>query len=109
MASFFQITGSASAPVHIGTSSASAFCPSAQLPQRMPGSFFQIACFGLTMRPQHVKLFATPAANAQGILVPRWLRFFEPPFMHRGLKRLYERDDRSGIRPGLLDVVEDTL
>jgi proteic killer suppression protein len=30
-------------------------------------------------------------------------------FQHRGLKRLYERDDRSGIRPDLLDVVEDIL
>ena len=30
-------------------------------------------------------------------------------FKHRGLKRLYERDDRSGIRPDMLDVVEDIL
>ena len=30
-------------------------------------------------------------------------------FKHRGLKRLYERDDRSGIRPDLLDMVEDIL
>ena len=30
-------------------------------------------------------------------------------FKHRGLKRLYERDDRSGIRPDLLDTVEDIL
>jgi len=30
-------------------------------------------------------------------------------FKHRGLKRLYERDDRRGIRPDLLDVVEDIL
>jgi proteic killer suppression protein len=28
---------------------------------------------------------------------------------HRGLKRLYERGDRSGIRSDLLDVVEDIL
>jgi len=28
---------------------------------------------------------------------------------HRGLKRLYERDDRSGIRPDLLEAVEDIL
>jgi proteic killer suppression protein len=28
---------------------------------------------------------------------------------HRGLKRLYERGDRSGIRPDLLDTVEDIL
>ena len=28
---------------------------------------------------------------------------------HRGLKRLYEKDDRSGIRPGLLDTVERIL
>ncbi|MGH9434079.1 MAG: type II toxin-antitoxin system RelE/ParE family toxin [Terriglobia bacterium] len=27
-------------------------------------------------------------------------------FKHRGLKRLYERGDRSGIRPDLLDTVE---
>lgn len=27
-------------------------------------------------------------------------------FKHRGLKRLYERDDKSGIRPDLLDTVE---
>ena len=27
-------------------------------------------------------------------------------FKHRGLKRLYEHDDRSGIRPDLLDKVE---
>jgi len=27
-------------------------------------------------------------------------------FKHRGLKRLYERDDRSGIRPDLLETVE---
>ncbi len=30
-------------------------------------------------------------------------------FKHRGLKRLYERDDRSGIRPDLLDTVERIL
>jgi proteic killer suppression protein len=30
-------------------------------------------------------------------------------FHHRGLKRLYERGDRSGIRPDLLDTVERIL
>jgi len=30
-------------------------------------------------------------------------------FKHRGLKRLFERNDRSGIRPGLLEAVEDIL
>jgi toxin HigB-1 len=30
-------------------------------------------------------------------------------FKHRGLKRLFESDDRSGIRPDLLDDVEDIL
>ena len=30
-------------------------------------------------------------------------------FKHRGLKRLYERDDRSGIRPDLLETVERIL
>src|ERR1700731_354986 len=30
-------------------------------------------------------------------------------FKHRGLKRLYERGDRSGIRSDLLDTVEDIL
>jgi proteic killer suppression protein len=30
-------------------------------------------------------------------------------FKHRGLKRLFERDDRSGVRPDLLDNVEDIL
>jgi len=30
-------------------------------------------------------------------------------FKHRGLKRLYEREDRSGIRPDLGDDVEDIL
>jgi proteic killer suppression protein len=30
-------------------------------------------------------------------------------FKHRGLKRLYERDDRSGIRPDLLDTVQEIL
>ena len=30
-------------------------------------------------------------------------------FRHRGLKRLYERNDRTGIRPDLLDDVEDIL
>jgi len=30
-------------------------------------------------------------------------------FKHRGLKRLYERGDRSGIRPDLVDNVEDIL
>lgn len=30
-------------------------------------------------------------------------------FKHRGLKRLYERADRSGIRSDLLDTVEDIL
>ncbi|MGD0365110.1 MAG: type II toxin-antitoxin system mRNA interferase toxin, RelE/StbE family [Bryobacteraceae bacterium] len=30
-------------------------------------------------------------------------------FIHRGLKRLYERDDRSGIRPDLLETVERIL
>ena len=30
-------------------------------------------------------------------------------FKHRGLKRLFERDDRSGIRPDLLVDVEDIL
>jgi toxin HigB-1 len=28
---------------------------------------------------------------------------------HRGLKRLYERNDRSGIRPDLLNTVERIL
>jgi proteic killer suppression protein len=30
-------------------------------------------------------------------------------FKHRGLKRLYERGDRSGIRPDLRDTVERIL
>ncbi len=30
-------------------------------------------------------------------------------FKHRGLKRLHERDDRSGIRPDLVDTVERIL
>jgi proteic killer suppression protein len=30
-------------------------------------------------------------------------------FRHRGLKRLYERGDRSGISPDLLNTVEDIL
>jgi proteic killer suppression protein len=30
-------------------------------------------------------------------------------FHHRGLKRLFERGDRSGIRPDMLDAVEDIL
>ena len=30
-------------------------------------------------------------------------------FRHRGLKRLYERDDPTGIRPDLLEIVEDIL
>jgi toxin HigB-1 len=30
-------------------------------------------------------------------------------FKHRGLKRLYERGDRSQIRPDLLDIVENIL
>ena len=30
-------------------------------------------------------------------------------FRHRGLKRLFERDDRSGIRPDLADTVQEIL
>ena len=30
-------------------------------------------------------------------------------FRHKGLKRLYERDDHSGIRPDLTDTVERIL
>ena len=30
-------------------------------------------------------------------------------FKHRGLKRLFERDDRSGIRPDLADAVQEML
>jgi len=30
-------------------------------------------------------------------------------FKHRGLKRLYERDDRGGIRPDLRDTVQEIL
>jgi len=30
-------------------------------------------------------------------------------FKHRGLKRLYEKGDRSPIRPDLLDTVENIL
>ena len=30
-------------------------------------------------------------------------------FKHRGLKRLYERGERSGIRPDLVDTVERIL
>ena len=30
-------------------------------------------------------------------------------FKHRGLKRLYERDDGSGIRPDLVDTVQEIL
>jgi len=30
-------------------------------------------------------------------------------FKHRGLKRVYERGDRSGIRPDLVDTVERIL
>lgn len=30
-------------------------------------------------------------------------------FKHRGLKRLYERDDRSGIRPDLVNGVQRIL
>ena len=30
-------------------------------------------------------------------------------FKHRGLKRLYESGDRSGIRPDLVDTVQEIL
>jgi proteic killer suppression protein len=30
-------------------------------------------------------------------------------FKHRGLKRLFERDGRSGIRPDLVDTVQEIL
>ena len=30
-------------------------------------------------------------------------------FKHRGLKRLHERNDRSGIRPDLADTVQEIL
>ncbi len=30
-------------------------------------------------------------------------------FKHRGLKRLYQRGDPSGIRPDLLETIEDIL
>ena len=30
-------------------------------------------------------------------------------FKHRGLKRLYERSDRSGIRPDLVDTAQEIL
>jgi toxin HigB-1 len=30
-------------------------------------------------------------------------------FKHRGLKRLYEQDDRRGIRADLIETVEDIL
>jgi len=30
-------------------------------------------------------------------------------FKHRGLKRLYEHDDRSGIRPDFVDTVQEIL
>jgi proteic killer suppression protein len=30
-------------------------------------------------------------------------------FKHRGLKRLFERDDRSGIRADLVDTVQEVL
>jgi proteic killer suppression protein len=30
-------------------------------------------------------------------------------FKHRGLKRLFERNDRSGIRPDLVDTVQEVL
>lgn len=30
-------------------------------------------------------------------------------FKHRGLKRLYEEDDRRGIRPDLVDTIERIL
>ena len=30
-------------------------------------------------------------------------------FKHRGLKRLYERGDRRGIRPDLVDTVQEIL
>jgi proteic killer suppression protein len=30
-------------------------------------------------------------------------------FKHRGLKRFYVRDDRSGIRPDLVDTVQEIL
>ena len=30
-------------------------------------------------------------------------------FKHRGLKRLYDRDDRSGIGPDLVDTVQEIL
>jgi proteic killer suppression protein len=30
-------------------------------------------------------------------------------FKHRGLKRLFERDDRSGLRPDLVDTVQEIL
>ena len=30
-------------------------------------------------------------------------------FKHRGLKRLFERDDRGGIRPDLVNAVQEIL
>ena len=45
--------------------------------------------------------------NRQLSLYNRYLMI--KTFKHRGLKRLYERGDRSGIRTDLLDIVEDIL
>ena len=30
-------------------------------------------------------------------------------FKHRGLKRFYEDDDRSGLRPDLVDAIQEIL
>ncbi|MGA2022220.1 MAG: type II toxin-antitoxin system RelE/ParE family toxin [Candidatus Sulfotelmatobacter sp.] len=30
-------------------------------------------------------------------------------FKHRGLRRMYERDDRSGIRPDFADTIQEIL
>ena len=30
-------------------------------------------------------------------------------FKHRGLERLYERDDRRGMRPDLVDTIQEIL
>ena len=30
-------------------------------------------------------------------------------FKHRGLKRFFERDDRSGLRPNLVNVIQEIL
>jgi proteic killer suppression protein len=58
-----------------------------------------------TLFPREKSILPLTTDNIRFTVYPKVIRSFK----HRGLKRLFEHDDRSGIRPDLVNTVQEVL